>query len=340
TIGTGASITATVSAAGTVTGFTIVNAGTGYTTTSLPKVVIGIPTGYSNLSLGYTGGTSGVGQDAKLTVEVGMGSSIISYKFDQPGIGYKVGDKLKPIGIPTTSPFSEFVLTVEEVETDSFSGFYPGQFIKFDDISEFFNGFRKKFTLSTTLNGVRQILGLRVPDGTDLDITNNIFIYINDVLQIPNVSYTFLGSRVIFTEAPKSGSKCSILYYRGSSVDVELVVPPPTIKPGDKVTIQENPQDPFDISQFDRVVKKITSSDQLETFNYYSVGIITDPTKIRPFTWKKQINDTVISGTLYSKSRPSFQSNIRPSATVIKKVEPEDTVIYVDNAYPLFVDVD
>jgi len=340
TIGTGASITATVSAAGTITGFTIVNAGTGYTTTSLPKVIIGIPTGYSNLSLGYTGGTSGVGQDAKLTVEVGMGSSIISYKFDQPGIGYKVGDKLTPIGIPTTSSLTKFVLTVEEIETDSFSGFYPGQFVKFDDISQFFNGFRKKFTLSTTINGVRQILGLRVPSGTDLDITNNIFIYINDVLQVPNISYKFSGSRVIFTEAPKSGSKCSILYYRGSSVDVELVIPPPTIKPGDKVTIQENPQDPFDISQFDRVVKKITASDQLETFNYYSVGIITDPTKIRPLTWQKQTSDTVISGTLYSKSRPSYQSNLRPTATVIKKIQPADEVIYLDNAYPLFSDLD
>lgn len=45
-----------------------------------------------------------------------MGSSIISYKFDQPGIGYKVGDKLTPIGIPTTSPLTRFVLTVEEVQ--------------------------------------------------------------------------------------------------------------------------------------------------------------------------------------------------------------------------------
>ena len=340
TVGTGASITAIVSAAGTISGFTIVNPGTGYTTTSLPKVVIGIPTGYSNLSLGYTGGTSGVGQNAKITVEVGMGSSIISYKFDQPGVGYKVGDQLTPIGIPTSSPLTRFVLTVESVETDSFSGFYPGQFIRFDDISQFFNGFRKKFTLSTTLNGTRQILGLRVPSGTDLDITNNIFIYINDVLQVPNVSYRFSGSRIIFTEAPKSGSKCSVLYYRGSSVDVELITPPQTIKPGDKVTIQENPLDPFDISQFDRVVKKITSSDQLETFNYYSVGIITDPTKVRPLSWQKQTSDTVISGTLYSKSRPSFQSNVRPFANVIKPINSQDNSIYVDNAYPLFSDID
>jgi len=340
TIGFGASITATVSAAGTITGFTIVNAGTGYTNTSIPNVVIGIPTGYSNLSLGYTGGTSGVGQGAKLTVEVGMGSSIISYKFDNTGVGYKVGDKLTPIGIPTSSSFMPFVLTVEQIEKDSFTGFYPGQFIRFDDISSFFNGFRKKFTLAITLNGIRQVIGLRVPDGTDLDISNNIFIYINDVLQVPNTSYTFSGSRITFKEAPKSGSKCVILYYRGSSVDVELIDPPKTIKPGDKVTIQENPLDVFDISQFDRVVKKIISSDQLETFNYYSVGIITDPTKIRPLTWQKQVQDTVISGTLYSKARPNLQSNIKPFATVIKKIEPDDASIYVDNAYPLFSDVD
>jgi hypothetical protein len=342
TIGFGASVVATVSAAGTISGFTIINAGSGYTTTSRPEVAIGIPTGYSNLSLGYTGGTSGVGQKAKLTVEVGMGSSVITYKFDESGIGYKVGDKLTPIGIVTdpSLSFQPLVLTVEEVETDSFYGFYPGQFVQFDDISEFFNGFTKKFTLTTTLNGVKQVLGLRVPDGTDLDITNNIFIYVNDILQVPNVSYKFSGSRVIFTEPPKAGSKCVILYYRGSSIDVELIDPPKTIKPGDSIIIQENPEDLFDISQFDRVVKKITAADQFETFNYYSVGIITDPTKIRPLTWKKQLNDTVINGSLYSKSRPNLQSSVKPSATIIKKIEPTDTVIYVDNAYPLFSDLD
>jgi hypothetical protein len=57
-----------------------------------------------------------------------MGSSVISYKFDNPGIGYKTEDKLSPIGIPTdaTLPFYPLVLTVEEVERDSFSGFYSG----------------------------------------------------------------------------------------------------------------------------------------------------------------------------------------------------------------------
>lgn len=346
TIGYGASLVALVGTSGTtlgiITSIQVVNPGVGYTVTSPPTVVIGIPTGYSNLGLAYTGGTSGVGQRAKITVEVGSGSSVIDFKFDDPGIGYKVGDKLKVVGIPTVygGPLTEFVLTVDAVETDSFSGFYPGQFIVFDDISGSFNGFRKKFTLSTEINGQTQIINLRTPTGSDLDITNNIFIFINDILQDPTYAYTFRGSRVIFTEAPITGSKCTILYYRGSSVDVSEITPPKTIKEGDIVTIQESATDLFDIQQFDRVVKTLTSSDQLDTFIYSSVGIDDDTSKFRPLTWKKQKQDRIISGTLFSKSRPSLQANITPTAHIIKKIQPSDEVIYVDNAFPLFSDLD
>jgi hypothetical protein len=346
TIGYGASLVALVGTIGTtlgiITSIQVVSPGVGYTVTSPPTVLIGIPTGYSNLGLAYTGGTSGVGQKAKITVEVGSGSSVTSFKFDDPGIGYKVGDKLKVVGIPTIygETLTEFVLTVDAVETDSFSGFYPGQFIVFDDISSSFNGFRKKFTLSTEINGQTQIVNLRTPTGSDLDITNNIFIFINDILQDPTYAYTFRGSRVIFTEAPIAGSKCVILYYRGSSIDVTEITPPKTIKEGDSVVIQESVNDPFDIEQFDRVVKTLTSSDQLETFVYSSVGINTDTAKFRPLTWKKQKQDRIISGTLFSKSRPSLQSNITPTANVIKKILPSDDVIYVDNAFPLFSDLD
>jgi hypothetical protein len=344
TIGTGTSITATVGSGGTITGFTIVNPGSGYTDTSLPVVNIGIPTGYSNLPVSYTAGTSGFGQDAKVTVEVGMGSSIISFKFDEVGKGYKVGDILSVPGI-TTNPnigvgFSEFRLVVEEVQTDKFTSFFPGQFILFNDISKDFNGFRKKFSLTADINGVKQNLSLKVPVGSDLDITNNIFIFINDVLQNPLDSYTYQGSRITFKEAPKAGSKCSILYFRGSSVDVEEVDPPKTIKVGDEIIIKESEKDLLDISQFERVVKKIITSDQLDTFTYNSVGIDTDSTKNRPLLWRKQKQDRIINGSLYSKSRPDLQSKIRPNATIIKPVTTSDTEIYVDNVYPFFAGTD
>ena len=78
----------------------------------------------------------------------------------------------------------------------------------------------------------------------------------------------------------------------------------------------------------------------METFNYFSVGIITDPTRIRPLSWQKQLQDTIISGSLYSKARPDLQSGVKPFATVIKPILPDDDTIYVDNAYPLFNDVD
>ena len=342
TIGFGASITATVGSSGTITNFTIVNPGFGYTSTSLPIVVIGIPTGYSNLPLTYHPSSTGVGQGAKITVGVGAGSSIISLKFDETGVAYKVGDVLTVTGITTApiGPVEEFALTVEEVETDTFSGFYPGQFILFDDITDQFTGFKKRFTLKSIIEGIPQQISLRVPEGSDLDITNNIFIYLNDVLQVPGEAYTFVGSRIIFTEAPKPNSFCSIFYYRGSSVDVEEVVPPNTIKVGDKIIIKESPNDPFDIDQFDRIVKNIPSSDEFDTFAYDSLGISTDPTKVRPLTWSKQKTDRIINGALFSKSRPNLKSSIRPQATIIKNLAIDDDEIYVDNAYPIFADID
>jgi hypothetical protein len=638
TIGSGASITATVGSGGTITGFDIVNPGSGYTSTSIPTVVIGIPTGYSNLPLEYYDDLTGIGQQAKITVEVGMGSSIISFKFDDVGVAYKVGDVLTAPGITTgpglrtdilnitdftydnvsgistittdithnlkiddnirisgaaftcgydevgiktfsydnitgictvvtysphgllktgvpsnqtsdevflfnlpfscdsehigvtttifpdgTSPFGRvfpvlssvglntftmnagistivhtftgwpeieiseftytestgistattssdhgfevgdkvtlaglaftcavehvgvtttifpdgtspygytftvtgvttntftfnagistiahnyvsggitkkvptaqrvlrytddstdnsydfrviglggtnqftivssastishyyvqsgivsfrsfepFLLTVEEVQTDKFSGFYPGQFIKFDDISNQFNGFRKRFTLRALIDGQSQTINLKTPIGSDLDITNNIFIYLNDVLQLPGEAYEFKGSRVIFTEAPKPNSLCTILYYRGSSVDVEEIVPPSTLKIGDTIIIKENKNDPFDIDQFSRVIKNVSISDQFDTFTYDSLGISTDPTKERPLVWIKQKSDKIINGAISSKARPDLKSNIRPQARVIKNINIDDDEIYVDNVYPIFSDVD
>ena len=344
TIGYGASINAIVGSGGTITGFTIVNSGFGYTTTSVPTVIIGIPTAYSNIGVAYTNGSSGVGQKAKVSVTVGQGSSIIGFSIDDPGTGYKVGDSLYVPGITTDksvgAAFSTFIITVQEVESDKFSGFYPGQFIIFEDISTQFNGFKKKFDLKTNINGTIESLTLKTLDGSDLDISNNFMVFVNDVLQNPNTSYIIQGSRIVFTEPPKPDSNCSILYYRGSSVDVELVDPPKVLKEGDVVTIQENAYDPLDITQFDRTVKNIFTSDSFKTFPYSSIGINTDNTKIRPLSYKKQQYDKIINGVLYSKQRSSLKSIIKPVATLIKPVSTTDTQIYVDNAYPIFTDAD
>jgi hypothetical protein len=342
TVGSGASFSATLGAGGTVTGFSIVNPGSGYTTNPIPNVVVGVPTGYSDLALSYASGSSGNGSGGKASVIVGNKLNVIDFELEEPGQFYKVGDVLKVSGITTNpsvgSEFEEFTVTVEETINDKFSGFYPGQFIQFDNISRFFNGIKRKFTLTVTQGSITEVLSLKIDPSTDLRLENNLFIYLNDVLQEPIESYSFNGSRVVFREPPKENSKCVILFYRGSDLDVEQIDPPKTIKPGDTVQIIENILDPLDRTQFERVVKRIVSSESLDTFTYDSIGISTDQTKERPLVWTKQTSDLILNGVLYSKARPDLSSRIIPTTKLIKNVSLDDQQIYVRNAFPLFIE--
>lgn len=344
-VGSGASFTASIGAGGTITAITIVNPGSGYTSSPSPIVAIGIPSSYSNLNLEYINGYSGNGFGAKASVVVGNQNNIIGFNMDEPGQYYKVGEVLRVSGIVTDPSvgvgFSEFRITVEDTLTDKFSGFYPGQFIQFDNIADFFTGTKKKFTLTVTENGITQLLSLKTDPSSDLKIENNLFVFINDILQEPFISYRFTGSRItLLEEAPKPNSKCTILFYRGSDLDVEEITPPKTIKEGDTIQIGESILDPTDREQFERVVKKIISSDSLDTFTYSSIGINTDPEKDRPLRWTKQTEDKIINGVFYSKSRPDLKSRIIPTAKLIKNLREEDIQIYVDNAFPIFTNID
>ena len=342
TIGSGATITASIGSGGTITSLTIVNAGIGYTTAAKPSINIPIPPNYSNLGVAYTGGSSGVGEGAKVSVIVSNGSSITGFNIDDPGYGYKVGEVLTVVGI-TTNPsvgvgFSEFRMTVSETFTDKFGGFYPGQFVRINSLAPFFTGKKRKFLLTVTTLGITDAFSVRTIPGSDLNTSNNFFIFINDILQKPDESYKIIGSQIIFNEAPKANSKCLILYYRGSDLDVDQVDPPRTIKEGDSIQIGENILDLYDREQFERIVKKIVSFDTVDTFPYDSLGINTDPKKARPLNWTKQTRDRIINGVLYSKGRPDLKSRNTPTTRIIKSVEKNDTTIYVNNAFPLFVE--
>ena len=301
------------------------------------------PDNYFNEDLIYASGNSGIGTNSKIDFRINVDGNISEFNILEEGTAFKVGDNLTVAGIatdPRVGVLTEFQLTVEELENDSFSGFYPGQFILFDDIAPFFNGTRKKFTLSVTTSGVTEILSLKTLPGSDMDITNNIFIYINDILQTPQSSYTFKGSRVIFTEAPKPDSKCSVFYFRGSKRDVETVEPVQSLKPGDTVQIKENKLDITDIDQFERTSKRIVASDLLETFTYNSIGIDTSQDADRPLSWEKQRSDQILSGVLISKARPSLKSKVLPTTRLIRNVGKTDDKIYVNNVYPLFNAID
>lgn len=336
TVGSGATITANVGLGGTISSLVITNPGSGYTTNLLPIVNIPIPPNYSDLETTYAGISTGSGEGAKVSVIVGNASSITGFKLETPGRGYKVGEILVVPGI-TTNPtvgagLSEFRITIEEVFTDKFGGFYPGQFIKFDDVSKYFTGTKRKFDLTID----KETISLKTILSSDLKVENNFFIFINDVIQLPEESYRVVGSRLIFKEPPKKDSKCLILFYRGSDLDVEQVDPPKTLKEGDIIQIQQNRFELTQREQFERVIKKIVSSDEFDTFTYDSFGIITDPKKSRPLKWTKQTTDRIINGVLYSKQRPDLKSRVTPKTQIIKSVGKTDTKIYVNNAFPLF----
>ena len=306
-------------------------------------VDIAPPDPYFNRKLEYVSGSTGLGTDAVVDFRINVDGNIAEYNLTEEGTAYKNEEVLTVSGIatdPRVGVLTEFQLTVQELENDTFSGFYPGQFILFDDISQFFNDKRKKFTLSVTTAGVTEILSLKTLPGSDMDITNNIFIYVNDILQTPQSSYTFKGSRVIFTEAPKSNSKCSVFYFRGSKRDVETVEPVASVKQGDIVRIKENRNDPLDRDQFERTTKRIIASDVLETFTYNSIGIDTAADAERPLSWEKQRQDQILSGILISKSRPALKSRVLPTTRLIKNVGDLDDSFYVNNAFPVFTAID
>ena len=306
-------------------------------------VDIAPPNPYFNTGLEYVSGSTGLGTDAVVDFRINVDGNISEFNLTEEGIAYKVDDVLTVSGIvtdPRVGVNTEFTLKVQELENDKFSGFYPGQFILFDDIAPFFNGIRKKFTLSVTTSGVTEILSLKTLPGSDMDISNNIFIYINDILQTPISSYIFKGSRVIFTEAPKSNSKCSVFYFRGSKRDVETVEPVASVKAGDIVKINENRLDPLDTDQFGRTTKRIVASDVLETFSYNSIGVNTAQDAERPLSWEKQRKDQILSGVLIPKSRPALKSRVLPTTRLIKNVGQLDDSFYVNNAFPVFNAID
>ena len=60
--------------------------------------------------------------------------------------------------------------------------------------------------------------------------------------------------------------------------------------------------------------------DGVKTNNYNSIGVSSDNELLRPVTWCKQRNDTVINGVSVSKSRNSYEPNMYPITNLISSV--------------------
>lgn len=338
-IGSGAVITADINSSGEVINLNIIDPGSGYDVSNIPEIIIDEPIPYYNLPLEYSDISSGLGTDAKITLTIGNDSKIKNFEIIESGYNYKVGDILKVVGILTDSSltFNEFNLTVEEVVSDTFSGMYPGRMIQFEDISSQFDSIQTEFELFTIINGEKRRVVFK-SNNPNIKIENNLLIFINDVLQTPLKSYRYVNGFISFSEPPKEESNCNVLYYQGSIDDTEYIVPSQTIKPGDDIKLEDSERNEFDSSQESRVVRRLVTHNGLDTFPYSGPGM--DENIVKPISWTKQKNDKLINGSLISKSRENQSSKIYPHSKLIKSVGINDNILYVDNAYPLFVELD
>lgn len=336
-VGSGASIIALVgtgTSVGIITGFNIISGGTGYASTLPPIIRVGVPTAYSNLSV-----FGGTGTGAKVNIIVGSGGSVTQFEFANRGIGYKINDVLTISGIPTQVGIatSAFKLTVIDTINDKFSGWHLGNLTLLDDISSQFNGRSKTFLLTKT-DLATERYNINAAPGSGIDISNNLIIILNGILQHPNTNYVLVGGeKVVFTEAPQTDSKCLIFFFKGSYLDVIDVNVIPEVEVGDSFKLKRlNPY----VEQLDRVITNINSISEVKTTNYIDVGISADPTFHRPLSIIKQKNDLIIDNIYISKARHLLEGKFIPTTRLIRPITTSDSVIYVEGAYPNFSQLD
>ena len=324
---------------GCIVSVAITNPGTGYTTTNPPVVVFDSPLSYSNIPLVYSSQSpSGVGTGAVIDVVVGQGSSIISFELKNLGYAYKQNDILTvsiggTAGIPTNTSlsFSEFKITVDKVQSDNFTAWSIGRLQVIDPLDALFDGSRRTFPIS--INGNQTTIRSR--KGSNIDVQATLLVFVNDVLQVPGKGYVFTGGSIIkFTEAPKEGDTSRILFYRGTGdLDTQTVDILETIKVGDDVLLKD---DTINLSQEDRVVTDIISSDVINTNLYPGPGVSINEDFLRPLTWCRQTEDRVVNNSYVGKDRVIYEPYIQPTANIIENVGLGSTTIFVESVKSFF----
>lgn len=327
---------------GNIISISITNPGSGYTSTNPPKVVIDDPLPYSDIPLIYsTSSASGVGTQATVNVTVGQGSSVIDFELKNLGYGYGQGQILTiPVGgtsgIPTdpTKPFSEFNITIDRVDNDSFSAWSIGQLELLDSFEDRFDGITRSFNLRYNSTPISIIAS----KGSLVDVKSTLLVFLNDILQDPSYAYQFNGgSSITFVEAPDPDDSCKVLFYKGTGdIDVIFRDVEETIKEGDTVTINSSRLlgQNTSLQQDPRVVTGINTADSIQTNPYGGLGISTDSTLLRPLTWCKQTSDTIIENRFVTKDRIKYEPLVYPHSTIINNVSSGSTIIYVDNVRP------
>lgn len=261
---------------------------------------------YSNLAL--TGSAAGIG--ASVSFNIDLYGNVKDFKFTNFGYNYKIGEILVPTGttgVGSQTTNDKIHVTINETVKDSFNAWNIGILDKLDDLSDKANGIRKTFSL--TKNGQR--ISLDVDSEYEIELQYNLLVFINDVLQIPNSSYTFNGGSIItFTESIPTGSNVKIYIYKGYYNDTFTGTSVSKIKKGDLVQLAQNIYGIPPVEENPRIIKQFISADVLRTNVYSDLGLSDDSSQLRSITWTPQKTDLILDGVYLSKSRPEQNSGI------------------------------
>ena len=269
-------------------------------------------------------------------IGIGTGTGEVrSFRISRPGYAFQRGDVFTAVGLVTAKgyaqPIAPFELTVLDVYTDTFAAWQFGELDFIDSIKPLQDGARTRFPL--LYNG--QLLSFERnpgdPDSAQIDLDSVLLIFINGVPQTPKVSYQFSGgTSFTFTSPPSAESNVAIFFYRGTrDSDSVFVNVNETIKKGDTVKVESNNDIRTTVSQNDRVVYEVAAADKIETNLYNELGI--DDSNFKPLTWSKQKVDRFISGETVYKVRDILESQVYPTAQIIKNVSSDETdELFVD----------
>jgi len=329
---------------GNIVSVAITNPGIGYTSSNPPYVIIDDPLSYSNLPLIYSSSSvSGLGSQATIDIVVGQGSSVIDFEIKNLGYGYGQNEILTvsiggTVGIPTnpSKPFKEFQISIQNTISNKFAGWSIGELQVLDNIENLFDGYRVTFPLRVS----GTLVSIRSAKGSNINIQDNLLIFLNDVLQVPGSGYQFAGGSVLtFTEPPKVGDTCKLIFYRGSgSIDVIERNILETVKVGDDLTIGYDSTigQSSTLQESERSVSSIDSTDLIKTLPYYGPGLANNPILVRPVTWCRQTEDKIINEKEIGKDRILYEASINPFAYIIQSIGIGSTTIYIDNLRPFF----
>jgi hypothetical protein len=345
-VGSASNIIANVGSGGSITGFNIIQGGTGYTN---PEVSISDPS-YQNLpiegiyrpSIGYTKQT-GIGLSLSIEISspkgIGIGSTasyISNFSISKPGYNFELGDIFTVSGLTTEkgliNPLEKVFFTVTEVKRDTLASWQVGEFDFIDSIKSLQDGNRTRFPLVSNNKLLSFEKSKTDPAAAIIDFSTILLIFINGVMQEPGVSYTYTGGTTFkFVEPPKAADNISIFFYRGTKdIDSTEITVYPSIKPGDTVQIKKNNSLPTSLDQDPRVISYFTSSDTFETGIYFGQGI--DELNPKPINLIHQKTDIITNNIFQYKDRDSLEPLVLPTAKVIKSINSSDDEIFVDDA--------